>query len=295
MKILGITKKELFLILLGTTLLALAINWFLSPSGLVTGGISGTSIIVEEVTSNVFGVGVPLWVTNICLNIPLFLISIKQRGFKFAQKSLYSVLWLSVALWFTGFFTNPFLTTGDLLLPAIFGGALIGAAIGLVIQAGGTTGGTDMLASIIKFKNPSFPITQLMLMIDGIIILCGFFIFGQEKAMYAVIAVFITSKVISNIIEGVHYAKAAFIISAHSDKIAKEIMEKIPRGVTGLKATGMYSKSDKEVLYVVVSQKEITRLRDLVRDIDPKAFVTIADVKEVLGEGFITEYNDLAA
>ena len=152
-----------------------------------------------------------------------------------------------------------------------------------------------MLASIIKFKNPSFPITQLMLMIDGIIILCGFFIFGQEKAMYAVIAVFITSKVISNIIEGVHYAKAAFIISAHSDKIAKEIMEKIPRGVTGLKATGMYSKSDKEVLYVVVSQKEITRLRDLVRDIDPKAFVTIADVKEVLGEGFITEYNDLAA
>ena len=295
MKILGITKKELFLILLGTTLLALAINWFLSPSGLVTGGISGTSIIVEEVTSNVFGVGVPLWVTNICLNIPLFLISIKQRGFKFAQKSLYSVLWLSVALWFTGFVPNPFLTTGDLLLPAIFGGALIGAAIGLVIQAGGTTGGTDMLASIIKFKNPSFPITQLMLMIDGIIILCGFFIFGQEKAMYAVIAVFITSKVISNIIEGVHYAKAAFIISAHSDKIAKEIMEKIPRGVTGLKATGMYSKSDKEVLYVVVSQKEITRLRDLVRDIDPKAFVTIADVKEVLGEGFITEYNDLAA
>lgn len=295
MKILGITKKELFLILLGTTLLALAINWFLSPSGLVTGGISGTSIIVEEVTSNVFGVGVPLWVTNICLNIPLFLISIKQRGFKFAQKSLYSVLWLSVALWFTGFFPNPFLTTGDLLLPAIFGGALIGAAIGLVIQAGGTTGGTDMLASIIKFKNPSFPITQLMLMIDGIIILCGFFIFGQEKAMYAVIAVFITSKVISNIIEGVYYAKAAFIISAHSDKIAKEIMEKIPRGVTGLKATGMYSKSDKEVLYVVVSQKEITRLRDLVRDIDPKAFVTIADVKEVLGEGFITEYNDLAA
>ena len=293
MKILGITKKEL--ILLGTTLLALAINWFLSPSGLVTGGISGTSIIVEEVTSNVFGVGVPLWVTNICLNIPLFLISIKQRGFKFAQKSLYSVLWLSVALWFTGFFPNPFLTTGDLLLPAIFGGALIGAAIGLVIQAGGTTGGTDMLASIIKFKNPSFPITQLMLMIDGIIILCGFFIFGQEKAMYAVIAVFITSKVISNIIEGVHYAKAAFIISAHSDKIAKEIMEKIPRGVTGLKATGMYSKSDKEVLYVVVSQKEIMRLRDLVRDIDPKAFVTIADVKEVLGEGFITEYNDLAA
>lgn len=295
MKLLGVTKKELLLILLGATILALSINWFLSPSGLVTGGISGTAIIIEEVTHKIFGVGIPLWVTNIGLNIPLFLISIRQRGFKFAQKSLYSVLWLSVALWFTGFLPNPFVTNGDFLLPALFGGATLGAGIGLVIRAGGTTGGTDMLASIIKFKKPAFPITKLMLMIDGMIILCGFFIFGQEKAMYAIISVFVTSKVIASIIEGVHYAKAAFIISEKSDVISKEIMEKIPRGVTGLKATGMYSKEDKEMLYVVVSQKEITRLRELIYDIDPKAFVTIADVKEVLGEGFVTDKNALTS
>ncbi|MEG0388470.1 MAG: YitT family protein, partial [Niameybacter sp.] len=266
-----------------------AINWFLSPSGLVTGGISGTSIVVEEVTRNLFGVGVPLWVTNLGLNIPLFLISIRQRGFKFAQKSLYSVLWLSFALWFTGFLPNPFAASGDFLLPALFGGALLGCSIGLVIRAGATTGGTDMLASIIKFKHNNFPITKLMLMIDGVIILCGFFIFGQEKAMYAIISVFVTSKVIASIIEGVDYAKAAFIISDKSQLISAEIMQKIPRGVTGLKATGMYSKSDKEVLYVVVSQNEITRLRELVQGIDPKAFITITDVKEVLGEGFIKD------
>lgn len=295
MKILGVTKKELLLILLGATLLALSINWFLSPIGLVTGGISGTAIVIQEVTRKLFGTGIPLWVTNIALNVPLFLISIKQRGFQFAQKSLYSVLWLSVALWFTEFFPNPFATSGDLLLPALFGGAGLGVGIGLVLRAGGTTGGTDMLASIIKFKHSAFPITKLMLVIDGTIILCGFFIFGQEKAMYAIISVFVTSKIIGNIIEGVHYAKAAFIVSSKSEIISKEIMEKIPRGVTGLKATGMYSKEDKEMLYVVVSQKEITRLREIIQEIDPRAFVTIADVKEVLGEGFVMDPKALTS
>lgn len=289
MNILGITKKECLLILTGATILALGINWFLEPSGLVTGGISGTAIVIKEVSKMTIGFGIPLWLTNIGLNIPLFLISIRQRGFKFAQKSLYSVLWLSFALWFTSYLPNPFLSDGDLLLPALFGGAFLGAGIGLVIRSGGTTGGTDMLASIIKFKHTKFPISKLMLCIDGMIILCGFFIFGQEKAMYAIISVMITTKVISNIIEGVDYAKAVFIISNKNHIISEEIMEKIPRGVTGLKATGMYSKEDKEMLYVVVSQKEVAKLRELVEAHDPKAFMTIADVKEVLGEGFIKD------
>ncbi|MDA3730664.1 YitT family protein [Niameybacter massiliensis] len=289
MKVFGVTKKELFLILAGSTLLALAINWFLSPNALITGGISGTSIIVEEVTKGMFGVGVPLWITNLGLNIPLFLISIRQRGFQFAQKSLYSVLWVSFALWFTKFLPNPFTSTEDLLLPALFGGIFLGCGIGLVIRAGGTTGGTDMLASIIKFKHNNFPITKLMLMIDGCIILSGFFIFGQEKAMYGIISLVVINKIISNIIEGIDYAKAVFIISDENERISKEIMEKIPRGVTGLKATGKYSREDKEMLYVVVSQNEIARLRDLVQEIDPKAFMTIADVREVLGEGFVKD------
>lgn len=293
MNILGITKKECLLILTGATLLALGINWFLEPSELVTGGISGTAIVIKEVSKMTIGFGIPLWLTNIALNIPLFLISIKQRGFKFAQKSLYSVLWLSFALWFTGYLPNPFLSNADILLTALFGGAFLGVGIGLVIRSGGTTGGTDMLASIIKFRHTKFPISKLMLCIDGTIILCGCFIFGQEKAMYAIISVIVTSKVISNIIEGVDYAKAVFIISNKNHIISKEIMEKIPRGVTGLKATGMYSKEDKEMLYVVVSQKEVAKLRELVELHDPKAFMTIADVKEVLGEGFMKDPTSL--
>lgn len=294
MKKLFITKKEFLMILLGVTILALGINWFTSPLGLVTGGLSGVTIIVKEVSEKTLGYGIPLWITNFVLNIPLFAISIKQRGFKFAKKSLWSVVLLTCALWYTEFIPNVLDVQGDLLLGGVFGGAIIGLGIGIVLKAGATTGGTDMLATIIKFKHSRFPIAKVMLCIDAVIILAGMLIFGSMKAMYAIIAVFITSKVITWVLEGLNYAKAAFIMSEKNEEIAHAIMNKIPRGVTGIKAKGMYTKADKDMLFVVVSQKEITRLRELVREIDANAFVTIADVREVLGQGFIEEYDTLA-
>lgn len=294
MKKLLITKKEFLMILLGTTILALGINWFTSPLGLVTGGLSGVTIIVKEVSLKTLGFEIPLWITNLVLNIPLFIISIKQRGFEFAKKSLWAVGLLTAALWYTEFIPNILEVNNDLLLGGVFGGAILGLGIGIVLKSGATTGGTDMLATIIKYKHARFPIAKLMLGIDGIIILAGMVIFGSTKAMYAIIAVFITSKVITSVLEGMNYAKAAFIMSDKSAEISEAIMHKIPRGVTGIKAKGMYTKQDKEMLFVVVSQKEITRLRDLVREIDESAFITIADVREVLGEGFIQDYNSLA-
>ena len=294
MKKLFITKKEFLMILLGVTILALGINWFTSPLGLVTGGLSGVTIIVKEVSEKTLGFGIPLWITNFVLNIPLFAISIRQRGFKFAKKSLWSVVLLTCALWYTEFIPNLLDVQGDLLLGGVFGGAIIGLGIGIVLKAGATTGGTDMLATIIKFKHSRFPIAKVMLCIDALIILAGMLIFGSMKAMYAIIAVFITSKVITWVLEGLNYAKAAFIMSEKNEEIAHAIMNKIPRGVTGIKAKGMYTKADKDMLFVVVSQKEITRLRDMVREIDANAFVTIADVREVLGQGFIEEYDTLA-
>ena len=294
MKKLLITKKEFLMILLGTTILALGINWFTSPLGLVTGGLSGVTIIVKEVSLKTLGFEIPLWITNLVLNIPLFVISIRQRGFEFAKKSLWAVGILTAALWYTGFIPNILDVNNDLLLGGVFGGAIIGLGIGIVLRTGATTGGTDTLATIIKYKHARFPIAKVMLGIDGIIILAGMMIFGSTKAMYAIIAVFITSKVITNVLEGMSYAKAAFIMSDKSAEISEAIMHKIPRGVTGIKAKGMYTKQDKEMLFVVVSQKEITRLRELVREIDASAFITIADVREVLGEGFIQDYNSLA-
>ena len=294
MKKLFISKKEFLMILLGTTILALGINWFTSPLGLVTGGLSGVTIIVKTLSQEMLGYGIPLWITNLVLNIPLFVISIKQRGFEFAKKSAWAVGLLTLALWYTEFIPNLLDVQGDLLLGGIFGGSIIGLGVGIVLKTGGTTGGTDMLATIIKFKHNSFPIAKLILGIDGIIILCGMLVFGSTKAMYAIIAVFISSKMITWVLEGMNNAKAAFIMSEKSDEIADAIMNKLPRGVTGIKARGMYTGNDKDMLFVVVSQKEITRLREMVKQIDQTAFITIADVREVLGQGFIEEYNSLA-
>ncbi|MEE1072328.1 MAG: YitT family protein [Cellulosilyticum sp.] len=289
-----ISKKEFLMILLGTTILALGINWFTSPLGLVTGGLSGITIIVKSLSEEILGFGIPLWITNLVLNIPLFVISIRQRGFEFAKKSLWGVGLLTLALWYTEFIPNLLDVQGDLLLGGIFGGAILGTGVGIVLKAGGTTGGTDMLATIIQYKHKSFPISKLILALDAAIILCGMLVFGSTKAMYAIIAVFMSSKMISWVLEGMNNAKAAFILSEHSQEIAEAIMHKLPRGVTGIKAQGMYTKQDKDMLYVVVSQKEITRLRDMVKAIDSNAFITIADVREVLGQGFIEDNNTLA-
>ncbi|MGL5257051.1 MAG: YitT family protein [Proteocatella sp.] len=287
----NITSSEFAMIILGSLLLALGITWFLSPLGLVTGGISGIAILVQEVTSPFIANGVPIWFTNAVLNIPLFVISIRQRGFAFAKKSLYAVVALSFALWLTEMIPNPMDVGEDLLLASLFGGVLVGAGVGLVLKAGGTTGGTDMLAAIFKFKRPNLPIENVMLAIDATIIMSGMFVFGPINVMYAIISVLVTTKLVSVVLEGGHSAKAVFIVSQKSNEIAELVMSDIGRGATGIKAKGMYLKKESEMLFVVLSQKELPELREIVLGIDAKAFVTIAEVREVLGQGFIENYD----
>lgn len=294
MRKLLISKKDFFMILLGVTVLSIGINWFTAPLNLITGGVSGVTIIVKNLSEQYLGFGIPLSVTTFVLNLPLFIISIKQRGFEFAKKSAWAVGLLTIALWYTELIPNILDVQGDLVLGGIFSGIIIGLGVGIVLRAGATTGGTDMLATIIRYKNDSVPIAKVMLIIDSVIILAGLLIFGPIKAMYAIVSVYISSKVINAVLEGMHYAKAAFIISDKNEEIASAILSEVNRGATGIKAKGMYTKKDKDMLYVVVSQKEISLLRETVRSIDPKAFVTIADVREVLGEGFIEDYNSIA-
>lgn len=294
MKRLLISKKEFLTILLGVTILSIGINWFTSPLNLVTGGLSGVTIIVKNLSETYLGFEIPLWVTNFVLNVPLFVISIKQRGAEFAKKSLWAVGLLTLALWYTEFLPVLLNVQGDLLLGGIFGGIIIGLGVGIVLRTGATTGGTDMLATIIRYKHSHLPIAKVMLGIDSMIILAGLLIFGPIKAMYAIISVFISSKVIAAVLEGMNFAKAAFIISDKSEEIAEAITGELNRGATGIKAKGMYTKNDKDMLFVVVSQKEITKLSEMVRKIDQGAFVTITDVREVLGQGFIEDYNTIA-
>lgn len=292
-KILGVSGEELSQIIVGITLVALGVNWFIAPLGLVTGGLTGLAIVIEKVTSYFFGYGVPLYMTNIVLNIPLFMMVMKQRGFAFAQRSLVAVLWLSLALWYCQYIPNFFEVGDDILLGAVFGGAFLGSGIGIVLRISVTTGGTDTLATIVKYKFPSFPIAKLIRIIDGGIIISGFFAFGPRKGMYAIIAMIIGSHMVNFWLSGMHFAKAVFIISNKNQELSVALMKELGRGTTGIKAKGMYTKDDKEMLFIVVTPKQVAKLRQVVRAVDEQAFVTISDAKEVLGEGFNRDYDSL--
>lgn len=278
---------DYIIIMVGITLLAAGLNMFFIPLDLVTGGVTGLAIIIKKITENIVPGGIEPWITNIVINIPLFLAAILIKGKDFGGRSLFSTFYLSFALIYTGYLPQA---TNDMLLGSVFGAVLAGVGLGLVFSAYSTTGGTDLAGSIIQHYIRHVSVAQIMLMLDAVIIISGYFIFGAEKAMYALVAVFITAKIVDAILEGIHFSKAAFIISDENEQISKEIMAKLDRGVTGLQGSGKFSRQSKEVLLCVVPKKEIVKLKEIVREIDKKAFVIVADVKEVLGEGFI-EYR----
>ncbi|MCB2289723.1 YitT family protein [Clostridium sp. CS001] len=281
------TRKENILnyifIIIGTTILAAGINMFFAKIKLVTGGLSGLAIVIEYVTEKQYGKGIPLWFTNIVVNIPLLAIAAKLKGKEFVGKSLFASAYLSFALFYTSYIPSPEV---DFLLASIFGGVLVGTGLGFVLRASASTGGTDLAANIIKVYLKNIPIAKIILAMDSTIILIGAFVFGIEKAMYALIAIYIVTKVIDSILEGINFSKGVFIISDHSKQIAEALMKDLKRGVTGINGTGMYTKGEKQVLFVVVGKNQIVSLQKIVKDIDSNSFITITDVREVFGEGF---------
>ena len=275
---------DYILIVIGTGLMALAINSIFDASGLVTGGFSGIAIIIKAWTENIIEGGIPLWVTNVGLNIPLFLIGIKIKGFSFVKKAIIGEISLSTWLAVQPVFN---LAGEDLLLAAVYGGVIQGVGIGRVCLGRGTTGGTDMMAALIQKHIPHYSISQIMQFIDGLVVVVGVYVFGIHRALYAIIAVFLVAKISDGIIEGLKFSKAAYIITDKPQEISDMIMKEIGRGVTGISARGMYSKKEKLMLFCVVSKKEIVMLKERVNEIDPKAFVIVGDAREVHGEGFI--------
>lgn len=277
---------EYLAIIVGTTILSIAINVFFDPFELVTGGVSGLSIIIKTFAEERYNIIIPLWLTNIALNIPLFIVGVKVLGIKMLGRTIFATLYLSFALFYTKLIPTSFLANIEPLLIALFGGVLSGVGIGLVLSSFATTGGTDLAANIIHKYVKHISISKLLFILDTCIILFGIFMFGITKAMYAIIAVYTTSKVIDSILEGLSFSKAALIISEHSDIIAKEILSELDRGVTGLSGRGMYTLNNKEILLCVVSRKQVIQLKDAVKSIDNRAFLLVFDVREALGEGF---------
>lgn len=276
--------NEYLYILLGTAFMAVAIKSVYDVTGLVTGGFTGISIMIKGVSETYTGKGIPLWFTNTILNIPLFLVAIRIKGLRFLWKSLIGMLLLSVWL----YIIPPFeFIKGDILLTAIFGGLLTGVGIGMVLRAGATTGGVDLLATLIHSGLPRYSVVQMMQAIDAAIILLGAYIFGVNRALYAIMAVFVTTRVSDAIIEGWKLAKSVYIITERYNEVSNVVMEQLQRGITALDGRGMYSGDTKAVLFCVVSKKEIYRLKELIYQMDKSAFVIVTDAREVLGEGFV--------
>lgn len=275
-------------IIIGTGIMSLAIKCIYDPISLVTGGFTGVAILVKKMTETFMGTGVPLWLTNIVLNIPVFLVAWRIKGKKFIGRTAMATVMLSVWLYVI---PEIDLVGGDYILSAIFGGVLTGIGLGMIFWANATTGGTDMVSALIQMKLKHYSVAQILQVLDGIIVLIGLYVFGLKPTLYAIVAIFIVSKVTDTMLEGMKFSKAAYIITDRYEEMAQAILKELDRGVTGLEARGMYSGERKCMLYCVVSKKEIVSLKELVTKIDSNAFVIVGDVREVLGEGFM-EYRE---
>lgn len=279
--------RDYVMLIIGTGLVAVTIQCIYDPISLVTGGFTGLAIIIKALTEPIIPGGIPLWFTNIAFNVPFFLAALRIKGKRFIGRSLIGTFLLSVWLYVI---PTIDLTQGDYILAAVFGGVIGGVGIGLILLAKGTTGGTDMVATLVQHYMRHYSIVQILQILDALVVLCGLYVFGIRTALYAIVAIVITTKVSDTLMEGFKFSKAAFIITDDYESVAKHILEDLDRGVTGLKAKGMYSGTDKWVLYCVVSPKEIVQVKEIVAEIDPAAFVIVSDAREVLGEGFL-EYS----
>ena len=242
---------DYILMLVGTALIAVSIQCVYDPVSMVTGGFTGLAIIIKDVTGYLIPGGIPLWLTNLALNVPLFLAALKIKGKRFIWRTIVG-----------------------------------GVGMGLVLLAKSTTGGTEMVATLIQHYYKHYSVVQIIQFLDGAVVVAGLFVFGVHAVLYAIVAIFVTSKVSDALMEGLKFSKAAFIITDHYEQVAKRIMTELERGVTGLRAKGMYSGAEKCMLYCVVSKKEIVQVKEIVREVDPDAFVIVSDAREVLGEGF---------
>ncbi len=258
---------------LGAILAAYALETFLIPNTILDGGVTGISIIISKLTS------LPLSVLVLIINIPFVYIGYKNLGLNFLVRAVYSMLLFSLSLTYFHHFSS---VTSQILLATVFGGALLGLGVGLVIHFGGCIDGTESVALVIS-KKTSLSVGQIVLIFNLIIYTCAGLIFGIDRAMYSLLTYFITFKVIDFVSDGLDQAKAALIITEKGTVMADEIFKRLGRTVTRLSGQGLIS-GEKEVLYCVLTRIEVFELKKICEEMDESSFITISDVSEIIGE-----------
>ena len=277
---LSLKLDEVIILLVGCLLMGISINMFLNPHNIAPGGLTGVSIIINTLT------GIPIWLINICFDIPLFLFAFRILGKKDATKTFFGIIFLTLSLKLTENLSYVHVTD-DMLLSAISGGIILGLALGLIFRINGSTGGTDLIALLAKKFFPNLSIHTLMGFADGcVVILSGIVSRELEIALYSALSLYIIVKVSDIMVEGINTSSSFTIISDKYEEIGNSISDELQRGATILNGRGLYSGNEKNVLLVVVSKKQVVTLKKLVKRIDSNAFIIISDIFEVLGEGF---------
>ncbi|WP_253944691.1 YitT family protein [Paenibacillus sp. NEAU-GSW1] len=266
-------------IILGSIIVAISFNLFLVPNGIASGGVSGISILIQRMT------GIMPAYTQWAFNIPLFLAGWWLLGRRFAISTAIGSVLLPLFVLISAHWPPP---TDNALLAAIYGGIGVGLGLGLVFRGRGSTGGLDLAAQILH-RYTGLPLGLAVACFDGCVIIGTGIVISPEVALYALIGLFVTSKTIDIVQTGLAVSKVAFIISDETEKLSHAILHDLDRGLTKLDAQGGYTGEGRRVLMVVVGQTEVAKLKQLVRAVDPGAFVIISDTAEVVGQGFKLE------
>lgn len=267
---------EYVYVIIGAFIIAVAFNVLLLPNHIASGGVSGISTIINYLTG-----WTPAYI-QWAFNIPLFFAGVLFLGYQFGIKTFVGTMIMPLFVYITADWT---VWTNQPLVAALFGGVLVGMGLGIVFRGKASTGGTDVIAQILhKFTHLSLGICVAL--IDGFVVIAAMFVFDIESGLYALIGLFATSKTIDLVQVGLNQSKTALIISEKQDEIRQAILFKIDRGITRLSAKGGYTDDERQILLCVIAQSEFSRLKEVIKEIDPNAFVVVMSASEVMGEGF---------
>lgn len=273
--------KEYMLITIGVILVSFSLELFLAPNNIAAGGVSGIAIIINH-----FVPSLQIGLLMLIMNIILFIIAFIVIGNKFGGKTIYASLALSGIIWLMDKIgVSKYVITKDLLLATIFGTLISGIGMAIVFNQNASTGGTDILAKILN-KFVHLDMGKALLSVDFIVVLFTLASFGAEVGMYALLAVIINGFIIDNVIEGLNSCKQIVVVSSKIDLIGKYIMDELDRGCTILHGRGGYTDKDSSILYTVLSRKQFIKLKTYIKEVDNRAFITVSEAHEVLGEGF---------
>ena len=271
--------KQYLIITIGSIIYAVAFDWFFTPNQVALGGITGLAQVINAVVP-----ALSVGIMTIVMNVPLFLLGWKFIGWHLLTSSLFAMLLSSAAI--DAIAAVHTFTSMDPMLAGLCGGALMGLGLGIVFSQGATTGGTDVVARLLKLKFPWLPIGNLVLIPDFVILSLAALVFGRvEAALYGLISLFVQAKVMDTVLYGMDTSKVAYIVTDRWKQVSDAILA-MERGVTFLRGEGAFSGAEKHILMVAFKQKEIVQIKQLVHETDPRAFLIVVDARDVLGEGF---------